>query len=168
MCVSSGCWCQHAEIRQLGYCLLQVCETTESPGWQCWWGEIPGGHLRDWGAPMWAAMKWRCEQEWSLSRWGSISQRCASFHWGTRHAGNTCFLAIWSGSQKQLAWSLQSYQSPLWGTRKWPGIPISTVADSAPEMTIAGPEGLPLPCISISVNQKRWVEDSSQHKNPLK
>lgn len=35
MCVSSTSWCQHAKIRQLGYCLLQVCETTESPRWQC-------------------------------------------------------------------------------------------------------------------------------------
>lgn len=34
MCVSSTSWCQHAKIRQLGYCLLQVCKTTESPRWQ--------------------------------------------------------------------------------------------------------------------------------------
>lgn len=40
--------------------------------------------------------------------------------------------------------------------------------DSISKITIAGPEGLPLPHIYVSMNHNRWIENICHYKNPLK
>lgn len=119
-----------------------------------------------------APMKWLCKKKMSLLQDEPVKtlpghytlQQCPAFvrmpSQLNSHAVTNSLLGLWRATRSPWFKKVTGFTFHI--------VLSSLGIDSISKITIAGPAGLPLTRISVSMNLNRWTEDICQCKNPLK